>query len=37
MQFTKEQLDFQYLNNFDLLDNHVVGQSSPVYNRIEKI
>jgi methionyl-tRNA synthetase len=36
LNLTKEQLNFDNLINFDLLDNHTVGKSTPIYNRIEK-
>jgi methionyl-tRNA synthetase len=36
LNLTREQLNFDSLNNFDLLNNHKVGASTPIYNRIEK-
>jgi methionyl-tRNA synthetase len=36
LQLNKEQLLFDKLINFDLIDNHKVGISIPIYNRIEK-
>jgi methionyl-tRNA synthetase len=34
LHLTKELLNFDNLNNFELLDKHKVGTSSPIYNRI---
>jgi hypothetical protein len=34
LNLTNAQLDFDHLNNFDLLNNHKVGTSVPIYNRI---
>lgn len=36
LRLTKQQLDFRYLNNFELLNNHKVGTSTPIYNRVDK-
>jgi methionyl-tRNA synthetase len=36
LKLNKEQLLFDNLINFDLLDNHEVGISIPIYNRIDK-
>jgi methionyl-tRNA synthetase len=33
---TKEQLEFEKLHNFELLNNHKVGTSTPIYVRIDK-
>jgi hypothetical protein len=33
MHFTKEQLAFDNLVNFDLLENHKVGISKAIYER----
>jgi methionyl-tRNA synthetase len=36
LHLTQEQLNFDHLNNFDLLNEHKVGNSTPIYNRINK-
>ncbi|MDR3329730.1 MAG: methionine--tRNA ligase [Mycoplasmataceae bacterium] len=35
LKLTKSLLEFHSLNNYELLDNHKIGSSTPIYNRIE--
>jgi methionyl-tRNA synthetase len=35
MNLTKQMLDFHSLTNYELMDNHKIGNSTPIYNRIE--
>jgi methionyl-tRNA synthetase len=35
MKLTKQMLDFHSLTTYELMDNHKIGNSTPIYNRIE--